>query len=430
MRFIKLLSLSLFLGMFVTACSTNPVTGKRQFSIISPAQEVAMGKQNYEPYQQQQGGEYTVDKGLTRYVSSVGQKLAAVSDRKDLPYEFVVLNNDVPNAWALPGGKIAINRGLLVMLKDEAQLASVLGHEIVHAAARHGATQMTNATLLNIGAQTIGLVTQNNQYGSLIGIGTNIGAGAWQASYGRSQELESDEYGIEYMVRAGYDPYAAVELQEIFLKLSGNRESNFLEAWMASHPPSAQRVARNKELAAKYGSGGKRNEQAYARAIAQAKKDQPAYDSNNQAVKAAGQKDFATANSLIDKAIRMQPKEAIFQVTKGQIALAQNQYSTAESAFKKANSLNPGYYAGYVGAGVAQIQQQNINGAKSSFEKSLKYLPTQTATFYLGEISLRNNNKQQALEYYSFAAQGGGELGAAAQKRVGELQPAPTTSGQ
>lgn len=101
------------------ACSTNPVTGESQFSIISPAQEIEIGQKNYGPYQQQQGGAYSVDKGLTTYVSRVGQALAKVSDDTSLPYEFVVLNNDVPNAWALPGGKIAINRGLLILLDDE-----------------------------------------------------------------------------------------------------------------------------------------------------------------------------------------------------------------------------------------------------------------------------------------------------------------------
>ena len=117
-------------------------------------------KKTISPSRQSQGGDYYLDQSLQTYVAGVGQRLAAVSDRPDLPYEFVVLNNDVPNAWALPGGKIAINRGLLVLLEDEAQLAAVLGHEIVHAAARHGASQMTRGTLANIGLVTLGVATQ------------------------------------------------------------------------------------------------------------------------------------------------------------------------------------------------------------------------------------------------------------------------------
>ena len=123
--------------VFMQACTTNPVTGKRELSLYSRSQQIQIGAQQYEPGQQSQGGVYYLDPALNDYVSRVGQKLAAVSDVPDLPYEFVVLNNSVPNAWALPGGKIAINRGLLVELEDESELAAVLGHEIVHAASRY-----------------------------------------------------------------------------------------------------------------------------------------------------------------------------------------------------------------------------------------------------------------------------------------------------
>ncbi|MFZ2982674.1 MAG: M48 family metalloprotease, partial [Sphingobium sp.] len=128
-------------SLLLSACGTNPVTGKRELQFVSESQEIAIGQQNYAPARQQQGGDYIIDPELTAYVQSVGNKLAAVADRK-LPYEFVVLNDSVPNAWAMPGGKIAFNRGLLYELNSEAELAAVLSHEIVHSAARHGAKGM------------------------------------------------------------------------------------------------------------------------------------------------------------------------------------------------------------------------------------------------------------------------------------------------
>jgi predicted Zn-dependent protease len=136
-----------FAATFLCGCVINPVTGDRELALVSADQEIAIGEQQYAPSQQMQGGQYELDSELTSYVASVGQKLAAVSDR-DLPYEFVVLNSSVPNAWALPGGKIAVNRGLLNELNSEAELAAVLGHEIVHAAARHGALAMQRGLLL------------------------------------------------------------------------------------------------------------------------------------------------------------------------------------------------------------------------------------------------------------------------------------------
>jgi predicted Zn-dependent protease len=130
----------------LAGCAVNPVTGERDLILVSGQQELAMGAQNYAPMQQSQGGEYDVDPALTAYVRSVGMKVANASG-VDLPYEFVVLNNSVPNAWALPGGKIAINRGLLTEMNSEAELAAVLGHEVVHAAARHSAQQQSRAIL-------------------------------------------------------------------------------------------------------------------------------------------------------------------------------------------------------------------------------------------------------------------------------------------
>ena len=193
------------LAFVITGCSVNPVTGKSQLSIISPQQEVAIGEKNYSPSRQSQGGDYYLDPALQTYIRGVGNRLAAVSDRPDLPYEFVVLNNRVPNAWALPGGKIAINVGLLVLLDDEAQLAAVLGHEIVHAAARHGATQMTAGTLANIGMVAVGVAAQGQAGEQLYGMASQLGSAAWMAKYGRDDELESDYYGMAYMAKAGYE---------------------------------------------------------------------------------------------------------------------------------------------------------------------------------------------------------------------------------
>lgn len=208
----RILILSLFILLFVSACSINPVTGKRQVTLMSQAQEISLGGQQYAPSLQSQGGSYIIDPSLNAYVNRVGQSLARHSAQPNLPYEFTVLNNDVPNAWALPGGKIAINRGLLVLLEDEAQLAAVLAHEVVHAAARHGAEQHASHT----GFQLLSTITQAQTNNALVNQAMGIGTSGAQAFYSRENELESDYYGINYMVREGYAAYGAVELQQTF----------------------------------------------------------------------------------------------------------------------------------------------------------------------------------------------------------------------
>src|SRR5690606_24843525 len=250
--------LTALLGALVIAggCVINPVTGDRELALVSADQEIAIGEQQYLPSRQMQGGDYVVDRELTAYVSQVGQRLAAVSDR-NLPHEFVGLNNSVPNAWALPAGKIAVNRGLLMELDNEAELAAVLGHEIVHAAARHGALAMQRGLLLQGVLVAASVATSDDDYSNLAVGAASIGAQLINQRHGRDAELESDLYGMRYMSKAGYDPRAAVSLQETFVRLSqGQGEQGWLAGLFASHPPSQERVERNRQTAAQLPMGG------------------------------------------------------------------------------------------------------------------------------------------------------------------------------
>ncbi len=422
----KMLSQLIALGALtwsLTGCVVNPVTGKSQISLMSPEQEIASGAQNYVPAQQSQGGQYVVDPGLTTYVQKIGKKLAAVSDRPDLPYEFVVLNNDIPNAWAMPGGKLAINRGLLVYLEDEAQLAAVMGHEIVHAAARHGAQQQTQNVLMGAGVLIAGVaISQDHpEYGAL-GVGAlAVGSQAWQAKYGRDHELQSDEVGMKYMAKAGYDAQAAVELQEIFVKLSEGKNAGFIEGLFASHPPSQERVNKNRQTAAKY-PGGVRNKEAFQQAMAQVNKDKKAYANYQKAQKLAGEEKYIDALAYVDQSIAQQPKENLFWEMKGQLLLQQDKTSDAVTALDRAVQANPQYFKPYVFRGIAYTQLKKNDLAEKDLLTSQRYLPTQIAAYYLGEVSLAKGNRSQAAQYFQQAAQGGGEIGEAAKGKLGKLQ--------
>ncbi|MBK8188363.1 MAG: M48 family metalloprotease [Cellvibrio sp.] len=408
-----------FFCVLISACVTNPVTGKKEFTTMSPEDEVAQGTQNYMPAQQMQGGQYQVDPALTAYVQTIGKKLVAVSDRKELPYEFVVLNNDIPNAWAMPGGKLAINRGLLIYLQDEAQLAAVLGHEIVHAAARHGAQQQTQGTLLGVGTLVTSLVLAEKkpEYGlAAMGVMT-VGSQAWQAKYSRAHETQSDTVGMKYMHKAGYDPQAAVELQEIFLKLQDGKEPGFIDGLFASHPPSKARIAANKKEATKY-SGGLRNKSQYQKAIAQLVKDKPAYEKFENAQKAMSMKNYIDALALVDQAIQQQPRENLFWDLKGEALLRQEKPTEAINALTQSIEQNPKYFKPYVMRGVAYQATNKLDLAEKDLLTSQRYLPTQDAVYYLGEVYLSKGNRSKASEYFQQAAQAGGELGAAATKKL------------
>ena len=215
----------------VAACAVNPVTGERNFQMYGPEWENQVGAQMYAPMKQSQGGEWTLDPELSAYVKQVGQRLAKQARRKEaLEFEFSILNDSTPNAWALPGGKIVINRGLLTELESEAELAAVLGHEIVHADAAHGARAQSKGMLTQAGAMIsmviLGSTIESQQAREVAMMVPAMGAQMLTQKYGRDAERESDEYGMLYMSEAGYNPQGAVELQETFVKLSEGRNQD------------------------------------------------------------------------------------------------------------------------------------------------------------------------------------------------------------
>ena len=415
-RFGLLVILSLGIG----ACAVNPVTGREELSLVSGSEEIAIGEREYGPAQQSQGGPYYLDPKLQDYVRAVGNRLAAASDRQ-LPYEFVVLDNPVPNAWALPGGKIAVNSGLLLQLHDEAELAAVIGHEIVHAAARHGASQMSKGSLINLGAELLGVAGQQAGLGNLGGQAAQLGAGAWMAHYSREAELEADAYGMDYMARAGYDPQAAVEVQETFVKLAAGGNSDFISGLFASHPPSQERVNANQRRVQNFPPGGARNVEAYLRATARLRKDAPAYEAEKNALAALKRKDAPGAIKALDQAIAIEPGEGRFWELRGHARAMLEQWSDADADFTKAINCNPGHYRHYLARGALRFERNQYPAAQRDLEESRRLLPTPLASLYLGEIAEANGAMRQADAYYREAAVDNGAVGQEARQRLGAL---------
>ncbi|WP_020408118.1 M48 family metalloprotease [Hahella ganghwensis] len=411
---------SLILAVTLAGCSVNPVTGKRELMLISEQQEFTIGAEQYEPAQQSQGGLYVADPELNFYVKSVGRKLAEVSDRPDLPYEFVVLNNSVPNAWALPSGKIALNRGLLVKLEDEAQLAAVLGHEIVHAAARHSAKRLQSNLLISATVAGLGMALDTD-YKDLIVGGAALGASLAVAKYGRDHELESDHYGMQYMVKAGYDPQAAVELQKLFVKLSEGRSQSWVEGLFASHPPSPERVLANQKTAQSLPSPTFRGRQEFSEATARLRRSVPAYEAYESGLKLLEKKDYAGAMLKADQAIKIEPDEALFYSLKGDIYKARGDNRKAEESYNQAVRLNPEYFANYLKRGLLNKDSGDTNEAVADLKKANDLLPTSVAYLALGNIEEGRNNQEAALGFYENAAQGTGTIGQEAKQQYSKL---------
>ncbi len=240
----RLLCLALA-GTFA-ACATNPVTGKRQLSLMSEAEEIAYGQQADAEVRREMGVYDNPE--LQRYVSDIGDRLARLSHRPNLPWSFTIVDHPAVNAFALPGGYIYITRGILPYLNDEAELAGVLGHEIAHVTARHAAEQVTRAGLGGIGLAVLGIFVPATQpFGDL----TSAALGVAFLKYGRNDERESDRLGMEYAARGGWDAAGVPRFLSTLARIDELSERG-VPNWLSTHPEPAERVVEAQPMAATF----------------------------------------------------------------------------------------------------------------------------------------------------------------------------------
>jgi len=223
----------------IVGCATNPATGRRMLSLVSESQEIEMGRE----YAGQVEATMTLydDADLQAYVERVGRELAAVSERPDLPWSFKIVDDPVVNAFALPGGFIYVTRGILTHFTSEAQLASVVGHEIGHVTARHSVEQMSRAQL---GGLVLGVGSILSHDVARVGEFAQAGLGVLFLSYSRDDEREADMLGVRYALRDGYDPREAIKVHEMLGRQTAARGGSGVPNWLSTHPSSVDRIER------------------------------------------------------------------------------------------------------------------------------------------------------------------------------------------
>lgn len=250
----------------LAACSTNPATGDRQFTALLPAaNEAKIGAQEHAKVEQAYGKFMTGP--IASYVNGIGQKIAKNTERKDVTYKFHVIDSPIVNAFALPGGYIYVSRGLMTLANSEAELAAVIGHEIGHVTARHAAERMSQGFIVGLGAAVIGAAAGNGA-----GQAANLGSNLYISSYSRGQEHQSDELGVRYISRAGYDPRAMADFlrsldaqSKLEAKEAGKNGAGF--NYFSTHPLTAERVQQARAEASKYPANSNENRSTYLNKI-------------------------------------------------------------------------------------------------------------------------------------------------------------------
>lgn len=215
-------------------CAVNPITGKEELMLMTESQDLEIG-QKYAPELEKQMGGRIADEALQNYINTVGQKVAKVSHRRSWEYHFTALDDDMVNAFALPGGYIFITKGMLKELTTEAQLASVLGHEVAHVVARDTAALMSR----EIGIDILLSAAVSENTSSTIRTAADLTRQIIGLRFSRTDEKDADYAGMDYMVRAGYDPAGMVETMQMLQDQQKTRSIEFF----STHPNPENRVA-------------------------------------------------------------------------------------------------------------------------------------------------------------------------------------------
>ncbi|MFN3413009.1 MAG: M48 family metalloprotease [Thermoanaerobaculum sp.] len=414
---------SALLMVMLASCATNPVTGKAELDLMGETQERALGKQLYPACIQDSLGPIE-DPPLAALVQEVGRKLAAVSHRPQLAYEFTPVNDPTVNAFALPGGKICITRGLLVRLESEDGLAAVLGHEIGHVTARHSVAAYNRQVLATLFLATSAAVLEVKEVKGreLIWVGGLIGAQMLLARYSRDQERQSDALGLDYAVKAGFSPRGMVEIQRILLAL-GKETPTLVERLFASHPHSAERLATAERLLAQLPPEVQNRpvrKEELLKATAHLRQVQPAWEKAAEGRVLLAQDQAAKALAPLGRARDLAPKEGVIRTLLA-LALWENEKKSEalEEAFAGAK-LAPRVFLSRLVAGIFSVDIDAL-ASLGELAAAEEILPgTAPVPFFQGRAYEKLGQRQKAVDAYREALHRDpeGKVGQAAASRL------------
>lgn len=371
---------------FLISCAVNPVTGRWELMLISESEELKIGREAAPSLKWEFGGEYH-DHALKSYLSEIVRRIWQNSERPHLPVEFYIQNTSIPNAFALPG-YVAITRGLLCELENEAQFAAVIGHEVGHVMARHTAQRLSRVTLQQIGLAVGGIALEGKEGADILLTLGAIGSTMLLFKYDRDQEIQADRLGVKYMAGLGYDPEEALRTHKVletsvdnYLKRLGKsrREDSFLERLFSTHPRTEVRVteiqAMINELPPYSIVGDGKFSSRFHDALKKIREINKVYFLYDEAEEHYRRGDYDKAEERLNRAIMLNNTQAPFYTLLGLVKLQKRNYTEAEGLFKKALSLDSEYQPSYYGVGLVRYFEGNYAHAIYEFKRSLSLYP-------------------------------------------------------
>jgi len=393
---------SLTAAGWVVGCATNPVTGKSQLMLVSENQEISIDKQ-HSPHQFSADYGTTQDTQLNAYVAQTGRRMGALTHRPQMPYSFKVVNANYVNAYAFPGGTIGITRGIMLKMRNEGELAALIGHELGHVNARHTAEILSKSQLTNLVVGSLAIAGQSAGYGDLAAQLGMLGSGALLASYSRDNERQADNLGMQYMVKGGYGPDGMVGLMDILNKMNKGRHG-YAELLFSTHPMSSERYSSAVNTARSTYAAAKRQplySERYMDNTAGLRRMKGAIENMQKGETEMGKKNYTTAQGLFQKALKQSPRDYTGLVLMAKCQLAQKKNDAAERYLSTARQVYPQegqaqYLDGYI-----QLKKKKYDTAIARFNAYDKMLPgNANTTFFKGYAYEGKGSKKPAAEHY------------------------------
>ena len=418
---------ALGLVVMVASCTVNPVTGDRQLDLMGEAQEIQLGAALYPQYTAQSYGEVQ-DADLQTFVGEVGDRLAAVGHRPQLPWSFNAVNDPAVNAYALPGGKISITRGLLARMQSEDEMAAVLGHETGHVTARHAAQQYTRQVLSQlalVGAAVYMEVEDVDNRGLYL-LGGTLGAQLALAHYSREQERQSDFLGFEYMSQVGYNPEGMVDLMET-LASTHQRSPSFLEQMFASHPMTSERIDIARQRVANASpdlTDRPLQTETFNASAAGVKKQREAYDRVVEARELVSKDSLDEARRLLQQSADEWRDDGLLRIFLASVLVRQERREAALTAASKATVDAPRIFMVQANGARIFLSEDRWGPALEALDRADLILPEMPDVRYYRARCLEElGREREAAEAYLWVARNAPdtELGRAAAERYRRL---------
>lgn len=393
-------------GLF-QGCAIDPVTGQKQLMLMSRDQEISIDKQQ-SPFQFSSDYGVTQDKGLNQYVSGVGKAMLSQVHRPGMPYNFQVVNATYVNAYAFPGGSIAVTRGILLELDNEAELAALLGHELGHVNARHTAEQQSKGQLSSI--LVAGLSVAAETQGAGLGDWTqklgSLGQGLFLSKYSRDNEREADGLGHQYMARSGYNSKGFTGLMEMLNDMNTTKPTS-TQMLFATHPMSRERLdaARDRDNGIYRDTHSRHlHRDRYMDHTANLRSQKRMIAKLQQADMFLAKKQYDKAEGALISALRLKENDYTAQVMTAKCMLIKKKNQNAAHHAGLAKQLAPRENQGHYISGLSNLALKKSMAAYEDFSACTRLLPgNPQTTFYQGyALDMAGRKESAAREYTAY----------------------------